>query len=160
MQADEGMPPPDEINCGEQVFDISFHPSMDLLAVAMINGQVDLYKYSRSPGSVPSTRMMSCQNHTSSCRGVKFDPSGQGMYTISSDRSIVALNGEGVVVSRREAAHDDSINKLIVMQENTFATGDDAGVVKLWLVQQAGLLISNVISCYVMLCHETLCRIL
>lgn len=133
MQADNGMPPPDEINCGEQVFDISFHPSMDVLATALINGQVNLYKYNRTPNT-PSSLVMSCENHGSSCRGVQFDASGQGMYSISSDRSIVALNGEGVVVSKRVDAHDEPINKLICMQENTFATGDDAGVVKLWLV--------------------------
>ncbi|CAM9189397.1 unnamed protein product [Ectocarpus fasciculatus] len=131
MQADEGVPPPEEISCGEQVFDISFHPTMDFLAVGLINGHSNIYKYSSSPG-VPSSLVLNMNNHLSSCRGVEFDHSGQGLYTISSDRSIVALNGEGVIVSKRNDAHDNPINKIICMAENSFATGDDAGVVKIW----------------------------
>ena len=131
MQADEGIPPPEEINCGEQVFDISFHPTMDFLAVGLINGHSNIYKYSSTPG-VPSSLVLNLNNHVSSCRGVEFDHSGQGLYTISSDRSIVALNGEGLIVSKRDDAHDNPINKIICMAENSFATGDDAGVVKIW----------------------------
>ena len=125
---------PDEIMCGEQVFDISFHPSMPFMAAGLINGRANLYQYSTTPG-VPSSLVLSCDNHTSSCRGVEFDPSGNALYTVSSDGNIVCLDGEGRVLWKREEAHDDSINKLTCMQENCFATGDDSGVVKIWYMK-------------------------
>lgn len=131
MSADEGMPPPEEIDCGEQVFDISFHPSMNFLAAGLINGHANLYQYSNIPG-VSNKLMLNLTHHALSCRGVAFDQSGQGLYTISSDMSIAALNGEGRMVSKRDGAHEHPINKIICMAENLFATGDDAGVVKIW----------------------------
>jgi WD40 repeat protein len=128
--------PPDEIDCDEQVFDVHFHPSMPFLASALINGETRLYKYSTT-NDVPNQPVLRLKNHTSSCRGVRFDPSGQALYTISSDRSIATVNAEGVLISRRSEAHAEAINKLTVLSENIFATGDDGGAVKVWDARQS-----------------------
>ena len=34
---------PSEIDCRDEVFDIDFHPSNDVVCVGMINGSIELY---------------------------------------------------------------------------------------------------------------------
>ena len=41
----DDVPVPDEIKCSDQIFDVSFHPKVDALAVGLINGSVEVYKY-------------------------------------------------------------------------------------------------------------------
>jgi WD40 repeat protein len=128
--------PPDEIDCNNQVFDLHFHPSMPIVASALINGETRLYRYS-TVNSIPNQLVLRLNNHSSSCRGVRFDPSGQALYTISSDRSIATVNAEGALINKRTDAHSEAINKLTVLSENIFATGDDGGSVKVWDARQS-----------------------
>lgn len=129
--------PPDEIDCDEQVFDVHFHPSMPIVASALINGETHLYRYPTTNG-VSNQLVLKLKSHDSSCRGVRFDPSGQALYTISSDKSIATVNADGVLINKRADAHADAINKLTVLSENIFATGDDGGAVKVWDARQSG----------------------
>ena len=129
---DDDVPVPDEIKCSEQIFDISFHPKVDALAVGLIDGSVEVYKYGL--GS-ENTIMLNCKNvHSASCRGVMFTDDGERLYTISSDKSILGIDGIGRTVIMIPDAHDDPINKMISLSEGgcMIATGDDTGCVKLW----------------------------
>eukprot|EP00607_Mallomonas_marina_P000696 CAMPEP_0182430770 /NCGR_PEP_ID=MMETSP1167-20130531/43205_1 /TAXON_ID=2988 /ORGANISM="Mallomonas Sp, Strain CCMP3275" /LENGTH=328 /DNA_ID=CAMNT_0024616237 /DNA_START=415 /DNA_END=1404 /DNA_ORIENTATION=- len=60
------------------------------------------------------------------------------MYSISSDKSIVAVNQLGQPILTYEDAHTESINKIINFSPNRLATGDDAGCVKIWDTRQSG----------------------
>lgn len=125
-------PVPDEIRCPDQIFDISFHPRVDALAVGLIDGSVEVYKY--EVGNECKV-MLNCKNvHTASCRGVMFTDDGERLYTISSDKSILGIDGIGRTFLNIPDAHDDPINKMISLSEGglMIATGDDGGCVKLW----------------------------
>jgi len=54
------------------------------------------------------------------------------MYTISSDKAIYGVDQTGNVAFSHINAHSDPINKIIPIDVNTMATGDDSGCVKIW----------------------------
>jgi WD repeat-containing protein 55 len=132
---------PQEISCGEQVFDLKFHPHADVLAAGLIDGNVEVYKYSPADGNGGSymgegnmnQHLLHLTHHSGhSCRGLEFDPYGQKLFTISSDHSWVCLDTTGAVISSHHNAHQAPLNKCLVIDENIFVTGDDNGCVKLW----------------------------
>ena len=122
------------LNSGDQIFDLAFHPLVDALAVGLIDGSVEIYKYEAGNSGAESKRMLKCTDHEGSCRGVLFTDDGERLYTISSDRSIHAVDGSGRTVFNIPDAHDDALNRMISVSNGGFllATGDDAGCVKLW----------------------------
>jgi WD40 repeat protein len=128
----EDVPVPEEITCSDQVFDICFHTKANVVAVGLIDGSVDIWSY-----SVNDVNKLLFKNsfHSSSCRGVSFSDDGETLYSISSDKSIQGLNGNGQQVFYFPDAHDEPVNKVISISENILATGDDSGVVKLWDVR-------------------------
>lgn len=129
MSAFDVQTVPDDIECTEQVFDIDFHPTRNFIAAGLIDGEVDIFQY----GLHDSNKLMAKLNHhTSSCRGVSFSPSGNALYSISSDKSLVAVDSIGTVVLNIPNAHNEPINKMVVCEESIVATGDDVGCVKLW----------------------------
>lgn len=129
----EEVPTPEEIECHEQIFDISFHPTAHVMAVGMVDGVVDIWKYGLGEGG--NQKLRSTKLHQGSCRAAKFNASGDRLFTISNDRTFQAVDGNGVHVMVHQNAHDHPINKLQHVNENLLATGDDAGVVKLWDVR-------------------------
>mmetsp|Transcript_13995 Transcript_13995/g.30736 ORF Transcript_13995/g.30736 Transcript_13995/m.30736 type:complete len:255 (+) Transcript_13995:120-884(+) len=126
----DDKPVPEEITCGEQVFDIAFHPTSNVLAAGLIDGAVEVWGYGVEEGT--NTRLSVSNHHRSSCRGVHFSPTGDLLYSISSDKTIRAVDGQGKQTMLYEHAHDAAINKMLLMSEHILATGDDAGEVKLW----------------------------
>ena len=123
---------PDEISCGEAIFDIDFHPKANVLATGLVDGSVEIWCYNTDS----STMYHKSNYHTESCRGVLFNESGTLLYTISKDRSLHALDTTGKEVLHFPTAHDEPINKILNINENILATGDDEGVVKLWDIRQ------------------------
>ena len=126
----DGSHVPDEILCGEQVFDMCFHPHLNILGTALIDGRVQFHKYGNA--GEDSEKVMELSYHSSSCRGITFSDDGQNLFSISSDRSWAQLDSSGQVVKHYDNSHKSSINKLHLIQNQTLVTGDDAGVVKLW----------------------------
>ena len=124
---------PENIACGEQIFDISFHPSGDFLACGLIDGAVEVWKY----GLEGNTKMLSVAAHAGSCRGVEFSADGAMLYTVSADCCFRGLDANGGEVFNFKA-HRAPINKLATLDANIFATGDDAGEVKIWDVRAGG----------------------
>eukprot|EP01038_Epipyxis_sp_PR26KG_P007724 gene7724-10497_t len=134
MSADEPLVP-DELICSDQVFDVCFHPKTNVLSLGLISGAVQLYRYERPQNissSHPPSHLFTNYSHLSSCRGVLFSENGEVLYTISSDKTIQGLDGQGKQVLFYSNAHADPINKLINISEQQIATGDDSGEVKLW----------------------------
>ncbi|BAT91115.1 hypothetical protein LR48_Vigan08g189800 [Vigna angularis] len=119
-----------EINLGKLAFDVDFHPSDNLVATGLINGDLYLYRY--SPDSVP-VRQLEVHAHTESCRAARFINGGRVLLTGSPDCSILATDVEtGSTITRIDNAHEAAVNRLINLTESTVASGDDEGCIKVW----------------------------
>ncbi|ESW20798.1 hypothetical protein PHAVU_005G015700 [Phaseolus vulgaris] len=125
----------EEINLEEIPFDVDFHPSDNLVATALINGDIHLYRF--SPDTVPK-RQLKVNAHRDSCRAVRFIDCGRVLLTASADCSIQASDVEtGITITRTDNAHEryttsPAINRLINLTEFTVASGDDDGFIKVW----------------------------
>ncbi|XVF61005.1 hypothetical protein PTKIN_Ptkin08bG0093400 [Pterospermum kingtungense] len=124
-----------EASLGEIPFGLDFHPSKQLVAVSLITGYLQLYKYNSDEFSLQ--RSLDFHAHTESCRAVRFINGGQAVATGSKDCSILATDVEtGSVIARLENAHENPINTLINLTESTVASGDDEGFIKVWDTRQ------------------------
>ncbi|WZY92453.1 hypothetical protein YC2023_064782 [Brassica napus] len=123
-----------EIDLGANAFGIDFHPSKNLVAAGLIDGQLHLYRYDTESSLVRERKVRA---HKESCRAVRFIDDGQRIVTASADCSILATDVEtGASVARLENAHEDAVNTLITVTETTIASGDDKGCVKIWDTRQ------------------------
>ncbi|KAK7334595.1 hypothetical protein VNO80_26355 [Phaseolus coccineus] len=108
-----------EINLGKIPFDVDFHPSDNLVATALINGDLHL--------------QLEVHAHRDSCRAVRFIDCGRVLLTASSDCSILTTDVEtGTTITRIHNAHTATVNRLINLTESTVASGDDDGFIKVW----------------------------
>lgn len=120
---------PPEIKLEDFITDICFHPERDIIALATITGDVYLYKYANEE----NTLLRSIEIHAKACRDVEFTNDGADLLTCSKDKSIMITDMETEKLKKfYESAHEEAINKLHVIDEHLFATGDDGGTVKLW----------------------------
>ena len=133
LDADEVKP--DDIECGEQVFDVAFHPRDRFIAAGLIDGTVKLYNYNVLNDNGGNREVLSLNHHQKACRGLQFNDAGDRLFTVSSDKSLQIIDGTGKVVLNIEDAHDEAINKCYGLYElgsDIIATGDDSGCVKIW----------------------------
>lgn len=120
---------PPEIKLDDFITDICFHPERDIIALATITGDVCLYAYANEG----NTLLRNVEIHAKSCRDVEFTEDGRDLLTCSKDKSIMITDMETEKLKKfYESAHDEAVNKLHVIDENLFCTGDDGGTVKLW----------------------------
>ena len=77
-------------------------------------------------------------HHQSSCRGLLFTEDGNSLFSVSSDHSIICVDGQGRIKQHIINAHNESINKItkVFNMPNSYITGDDIGTVKLWDTRQ------------------------
>lgn len=123
-----------EINLGKLSFDVDFHPSNNLIAVGLIDGDLLLYRYGAES---PPQRALKIHAHEESCRAVRFINEGRAILTGSPDCSILATDVEtGSAIARLENSHGAPVNKLHNMTESTIASGDDEGCIKVWDTRQ------------------------
>ena len=125
-----------DISCSDQVFDLAFHPAASVLATGLIDGVVQIWKYGAEESS--NQLLFSRTNHSSSCRGLKFNERGDSLYSISSDKSLRGMDGNGSELFHYTNAHATAINRLCYIDEHILATGDDSGIVKLWDLRIGG----------------------
>jgi len=127
MKTAKAVPP--EIELEDEVFDVAFHPSKNVIACGEISGKVSIYSYTTTSGNM---KLLENTQHLKACRNVAFSSNGERLYSSSKDKSIqiVDLN-TGTPVTRLEKAHEKAINCLSIC-ENYFLSGSDDGVVKMW----------------------------
>ena len=133
MAAFDEIAVPEEIACADQIFDLSFHPGGEFLACGLIDGAVELWKY----GVDENKQIFSVNPHKGSCRGLEFNHDGTVLYTVSADCCFRGIDGSGKETFKF-TAHSSAINKMQCVTEHTFATGDDAGEVKIWDIRVGG----------------------
>jgi len=125
---DENEIEPSEIQFNEPIFDISFHPSEDLISVGLVSGTVEIYRYSCEEND----NVYSQEVHNGSCRALHFNSDGGFLYTGGADNALKAIDTNTLqVVYNDPNAHETSINRLLT-NENLVFTGDDEGTIKVW----------------------------
>lgn len=87
-----------------------------------------------STALLPPTLISQYTPHTSSIRSCIFSTSGERLFTVSSDASLVILDvaTELKPIFTLHSAHTAAINVICRYDENIVATGDDDGFVQLW----------------------------
>eukprot|EP01031_Cornospumella_fuschlensis_P046435 gene46435-56865_t len=124
-----GKAVPKKIRCQEQVFSFDFHPNEDYLAAGLVDGSVELWKYSSEE---KNSRVLTFHTHEHACRALAFTSGGTSLISTSSDKSWKLCDSQGKVITEAIDAHNSALNRLCLVDDNTIATGDDNGVVKLW----------------------------
>lgn len=78
------------------------------------------------------------QHHRKSCRTVKFFPNGQRFVTGSADGSslVIDTNNSNLWSSSTQLSNSDPVNVVCPIDNNTFISGRDSGIVQLWDVRQ------------------------
>ena len=118
-----------EIKVGEQPFSIDFHPTKKLVGVGLITGQIKLFDFS---GDTPF-KASSARPHSDACRALRFAPTGAGVFSAGSDRSLQLRDlSTNKPAWRMKDAHDASVNAIVALGEIGVGSGDDSGAVKLW----------------------------
>lgn len=119
----DGSPAAMNIALSSDALDVSFHPGEQVhkIAVGLISGKVQVFDYSamfNEDGSCQSPpegkrksklykRLWSVRPSHKSCRGVAFDASGDKIYCIFKDKSLLALDAAtGEVLAKWANAHE------------------------------------------------------
>ncbi|KAJ3175642.1 WD repeat-containing protein jip5 [Irineochytrium annulatum] len=120
----------DNLQYEAHVFDFAFHPDGGIVAAGLITGDIICRSFSEVDESAV---LFSTNPHKSSCRTVEYGLDGKDLYSAGKDRSLVVLDADsGKLKLRKPNAHPEAINRLLSLAPNLIASGDDAGVVKLW----------------------------
>ncbi|CAB4376841.1 uncharacterized protein OCT59_018778 [Rhizophagus irregularis] len=123
---------PDPIEFDNQIFDLAFHPSENIVATGLITGEVFCHRYTVD-NTNENINVLSIRPHKKSCRGLEFNHDGASLFSVSKDRSIQVINLEtGKIFVKKADSHDYPINCILRLNETTLATGDDNGIIKLW----------------------------
>ena len=108
-----------------------------MFALSLITGRVQLYRSDADSAAAVPACSISLRAHTESCRSIAFAADGRLLLTASADCSVLAVDAEsGKAVSRLKGAHAAPLSGITTVQPWTFATADDAGLLKLWDMRQ------------------------
>lgn len=119
---------------------MAFHPSVEhpFLACGTLDGWVGLYRNldDSEYNSGEWARRARVDIHKGPCRAVEFVK--DGLCTCGSNETnivIIDLETQKERVSISEA-HGEELNRLLSLDENIFASGDEGGIVKFWDVRE------------------------
>ncbi|KAF2364183.1 WD40 repeat [Trinorchestia longiramus] len=125
---------PPDLNVGSEVIDVEFHPSEHLLVVANFDREIICYKCSKEK----TEEVGNTHHHSDSLRCIKFTKDGSVLFTGSKDLSVAAIDTTTWRVKKQFfKAHRSPVYSVCAIDENTFASGDDDGTVKLWDIRRA-----------------------
>ncbi|KAL6568019.1 WD domain repeat-containing protein 55 [Orobanche hederae] len=121
-----------KIHLRDIAMDLDFHPSINIVAACLINGQLLMYRY-----DAEATRLLEVGAHAESCRALRFINEGRAIVTGSLDCSILATDVEtGAQIARLENSHGSGVSRIVNLTESTIASGDDEGCIKVWDTRQ------------------------
>eukprot|EP00455_Lapot_gusevi_P018403 TRINITY_DN2003_c0_g1_i5.p1 TRINITY_DN2003_c0_g1~~TRINITY_DN2003_c0_g1_i5.p1 ORF type:complete len:396 (+),score=105.46 TRINITY_DN2003_c0_g1_i5:58-1245(+) len=124
-----------EIRLEEEVFNVQFHPSQDILALATVTGAIQLWGY-HADGN---RQLFETTHHSQSCRALQFSDDGNFIYSGSSDCGLAIFDlAASKVCYHNPQAHTAGIYSLN-KYEQLLVTGDDEGVIKVWDVRDHNL---------------------
>jgi len=135
--------PPPPLHFPHSVFDIHFHPTADVLAVALVDGSVSLHAVAAAGGGGGAAAAASAppalaraRPHTEAVRALRFSAAGDALACASADGTVSLLDARGAATWRggaaRAAGDAPAANCVEWLGAAAFASGDDAGAVHLW----------------------------
>ncbi|CAH1391661.1 unnamed protein product [Nezara viridula] len=108
---------------------LSFHPSMDLITVSCLSGNIEIYSYAVEENTLKGT----IEAHTKACRAVEFSDDGTTIYSVGKDKNIVISDLERLDMKMFiDNAHHVALTTIIAPDDNILSTGDEEGVIKIW----------------------------
>lgn len=122
-----GQEPPD-IFLKDQIFDVKFSPTANVIATSQVTGEVRLFTFTEEANE----EALAFAYHQSSCRTVEFSDDGNFLFTGASDNTLgILTNGE--LLYQVKKAHNAPINFVKYIENNAvIASGDDDGHIKIW----------------------------
>lgn len=123
---EEVIKEPPNIYLDDNIMDVKFSPTSNVLVVGLVTGEVKIYSFTETT----MDNVMSFIYHRESWRQVEFSDDGNFLYTGSSDNTIgIITNGE--LLHQAKKAHDSPVNVIKYIDNNAcIATGDDNGIIK------------------------------
>lgn len=93
-----------DLPVGNQIFDVVFHPSADIVLAGLLTGEIKAFAYSEDGDFAAKWDVRPTKR---SCRGLAFSYDGARVYSVSKDKSIHVLDSEqGSVAESNLAAHE------------------------------------------------------
>jgi WD repeat-containing protein 55 len=119
---------PPDIFLKEQIFDVKFSPTANVIATSQVTGEVKLFMFNNEVNE----EVMTFNHHQTSWRQVEFSEDGNYLFTGASDNTIGIITN-GMLLHQVKKAHDSPINSIKYIENNAvIATGDDNGWIKIW----------------------------
>ncbi|KAL5235957.1 hypothetical protein ACI65C_003367 [Semiaphis heraclei] len=116
----------------------SFHPSTNVIALGLSNGDISMYKYTNDINEHLRTND---NVHLKKVMLLEFNETGDLIYSACKDNNVSVSDAEtGKMKVYFEKAHTAGsfLTALSFIDENLFATGDEDGVVNVWDVRANG----------------------
>ncbi|KAI5401489.1 hypothetical protein KIW84_066093 [Lathyrus oleraceus] len=118
---------------GKLAFDVDFHPSVNLVATGLIDGDLHFHRYSTDNANSDPVRVLDVHARIESCRAARFIKGGRALLMGSPDFSILATNVKsGSTIARLDNTHEAVTNRWISLMESTIASIDDDDCIKVW----------------------------
>ncbi|GAW81294.1 WD domain, G-beta repeat domain containing protein [Plasmodium gonderi] len=117
------------INCESVVFDVEFHPKLDLICAGLFDGNLLLYKLKEEKKKFQ--KKWNIYNHKKTVSCVSFSNNGKKILVASSDNkcSLTDITGK---LTWTNLCHNNSICSILFTSLNTFLTADETGIIKHW----------------------------
>lgn len=121
--------PPDIRISKRDLTDISFHPDQNLIAAALIDGEIDIFEYSNQANLLRKKLKI----HKRNVRSIEFSKDGRTLLSSCTNSSLKMTDVEtSKVVFKALKSHPSPLYKVKPMTEHLMATGDEDGTVKMW----------------------------
>ncbi|CXI83177.1 nucleolar Jumonji domain interacting protein, putative [Plasmodium berghei] len=117
------------IKCKSIVFDVDFHPKLDLICTGLLDGNLLLYKLKEEKKKFQ--KKWNIDNYEKSVRFLSFSNNGKNILAAFSDSKCSVFNITGDILWTNKC-HKYPISSILYTGLNTFLTADESGIIKHW----------------------------
>ncbi|CRH00400.1 nucleolar Jumonji domain interacting protein, putative [Plasmodium relictum] len=117
------------IECENLIFDVEFHPKLDMICAGLFNGYLILYNLNEEKKKFK--KKWDVHNHEKAVRCVSFSKNGNKILAASSDNNCSLTDITGKVLWKNKC-HNYTMNSILFTSLNTFLTADERGFIKHW----------------------------
>lgn len=117
------------IDCESTVFDVEFHPKLDVICAGLFDGNLLLYKLKEEKKKFEKKWNICNHKKTVSC--ISFSSNGKKILAASSDNKCSLTDITGKLIWTN-TCHKHSVCSTLFTSANTFLTADETGIIKHW----------------------------
>ncbi|CAA9988571.1 hypothetical protein, conserved in Apicomplexan species [Plasmodium knowlesi strain H] len=117
------------IECESTVFDVEFHPKLDVICAGLFDGNLLLYKLKEEKKKFE--KKWNIYNHKKTVSCVSFSSNGKKILAASSDNKCSLTDITGKLIWTN-TCHNHSICSVLFTSANTFLSADETGIMKHW----------------------------